>query len=485
LATVRSYQPFINGEFIRMESSETITVRNPATEEIISEIPECTLNEVNRAIEAAEKAQKSWEKLPAIQRAQYLRKIAKEIRENADFFARIITEEQGKILSLAKKEVNAAADYLDYNAEWARRLEGEILHSDRPNENIFMFKHPIGVVAAILPWNFPFSLIARKIAPALIAGNTVVIKPSEETPNNAFEFAKLVAETNLPKGVFNLVSGRGETVGNALASSPKVGMISFTGSVDTGSKIMRAAAKNITKVSLELGGKAPAIVMDDANIELAVESIRVSRIINSGQACVCAERVYVHEKIADEFIEKLCGAMSRTKVGDSLVEPDVEMGPLTNKEVLMKVDGLVTKAVQEGAEVITGGKRANRDKGFFYEPTVLINAQHHMEIMKKEIFGPVLPVTKFRDLNEAIEMANDSDYGLSSSIYTQSLDVAMRACRELKFGETFINRENIEALHGFHAGWRRSGIGGDDGRHGLEEYLQTHMVYIQYDHEKK
>ena len=479
------YSPFINGKFTDSTATNYITVYNPSTGEALSQIPDCSVAEVATAVDAAERAQKSWAKLPAIRRAAYLRKISQKIREHADALARTISAEQGKIIGLAKVEVDFTADYIDYMAEWARRYEGEILQSDRPNENILLLKQPIGVVAGILPWNFPFFLIARKMAPALVTGNTIVIKPSEETPNNAFEFAKLVAETDLPAGVFNLVSGRGDTVGQALSANPKIGLISFTGSVGTGSRIMMEAAKNITKVSLELGGKAPAIVMDDADLDLAAKCIRDSRIINSGQVCNCAERIYVHEKVADLFVRKLVTVMEKTKYGNPLAEADVEMGPLINEQGLAKVERLVTSAVNAGAMVLTGGKRADRAQGYYYEPTALVNVRQDMDIIREETFGPVIPVVTFRDLDEAIQLANDTEYGLTSSIYSNNIDVIMRASNELKFGETYVNRENFEAMQGFHAGWRKSGIGGADGKHGLEEFLQTHMVYIQYNLDKK
>lgn len=481
---MRRYQMFIDGKFVGSVSQKTFNVINPATEEVISEAPEGTVEDTRVAIDAAYRAQKSWAKLPAIERAKYLRKIADGIRKNAETLATTIVEEQGKIRSLARVEVDFTADYIDYMAEWARRLEGEIIPSDRPNENIFLYRMPIGVVAGILPWNFPFFLIARKMAPALITGNTIVIKPSSDTPNNAFEFAKIVAHTDLPAGVFNLVSGKGSVVGNELASNPKIGIVSFTGSVETGSKIMELASKNITKVSLELGGKAPAIVMDDADVDLAVKAIKDSRVINTGQVCNCAERAYVHEKIADEFIEKMIESMKETTYGDPLRE-DVDMGPLINSNALKSVDGMVKKAIEQGAKMVTGGKAEDKKKGFFYKPTVLVDCKQDMEIIHKEIFGPVLPIVKFKDLDEAIDMANDSEYGLTSSIYTQNLDVAMRAANEIKFGETYINRENFEAMQGFHAGWRKSGMGGDDGKHGVEEFTNTHVVYLQYNQNKK
>jgi lactaldehyde dehydrogenase/glycolaldehyde dehydrogenase len=323
------------------------------------------------------------------------------------------------------------------------------------------------------------------MAPALITGNTIVVKPSSDTPNNAFEFAKIVAESDLPKGVFNLITGRGSVVGEELASNPKVGMVSFTGSVEAGSRIMALASKNITKVSLELGGKAPAIVMDDANIDDAVKYIKQSRVINTGQVCNCAERVYVHEKVADEFIEKMTKAMEGTKYGEPLKENDIEMGPLINKNALESVKGFVKRAIDQGAKLLTGGEDDKFKNGYYYKATVLANCTQDMEIIQKEVFGPVLPIVTFKDLDQAIEYANDCEYGLTSSIYTQNLDVMMRAANEIKFGETYVNRENFEAMQGFHAGWRKSGIGGDDGKHGVEEFLNTHVLYIQYDTNKK
>ncbi|MEO6965388.1 MAG: aldehyde dehydrogenase [Acidobacteriaceae bacterium] len=482
VTTIPRHQMLIDGEFV--SSEKTIPVINPTTEEVISEVPSGTLEDVNAAVLAAEKAQKSWSQLPAIRRAGYLREIAASVRENREQLARTITEEQGKILSLAEVEVDFSADYIDYMAEFARRYEGEILQSDRPGENILLYKHPIGVIAGILPWNFPFFLIVRKMAPALITGNTIVIKPSSETPNNAFEFARIVAKSSLPKGVFNLVSGRGSVVGDGLARHPKVGMVSLTGSVEGGIAVMRAAAENVTKVSLELGGKAPAIVMQDADLDLAVKSIRASRIINTGQVCNCAERVYVQESVADRFIEQMTKAMEKTVVGDPF-QKNTEMGPMVSQAQLDSVHRAVETAVQEGAELLCGGKKYAGRRGHYYPATVLTHCKQDTQIMQQEVFGPVLPITTFKDLDEAIEYANDCQYGLTSSIYTRSLDVAMRACNEIKFGETYVNRENFEAMQGFHAGWRKSGIGGADGKHGVEEYLQTHVVYMNYDWKNK
>ncbi len=471
-----TYQNYIAGTF--RPSLEHFEVSNPATGEILSYAPASTREDVDQAIAAARSAQQAWARKPANERGHYLRQIAAKLRANVAHLARIITQEQGKISALAEVEVNFTADYLDYMAEWARRIEGEIITSDRPNEHIFLFRKPLGVVAGILPWNFPFFLIARKLAPALITGNTIVIKPSEETPNNCFEFAKLVAETDLPAGVFNVVSGTG-AVGGQLSSHAGIDMVSFTGSVATGARIMAAAAPNLTKLNLELGGKAPAIVLADADLDLAVKAIRDSRIINTGQVCNCAERVYVQRGVADAFIERMSQAMSATRYGDPLADSSVEMGPLINRAGLDKVAEKVRVARSQGAHVVTGGHLAELPAGFHYQPTVLAGCTADMAIMREEIFGPVLPIQIIDDLDEAIHLANDSDYGLTSSIYTRNLGHAMHAVRELDFGETYVNRENFEAMQGFHAGVRKSGIGGADGKHGLYEYTHTHVVYLQ------
>jgi len=469
---------YIDGQFVAWQGEAWIDVINPATEEVISRIPDGSADDARKAIDAAERAQADWEALPAIQRAGWLRKIAAGIRERASEISALIVAEGGKIQQLAEVEVAFTADYLDYMAEWARRYEGEIIQSERPGENILLFKRALGVTTGILPWNFPFFLIARKLGPALLTGNTIVIKPSEFTPNNAIAFAKIVDEIGLPKGVFNLVLGRGETVGQELAGNPKVALVSMTGSVGAGEKIMAAAAKNITKVCLELGGKAPAIVMDDADLELAVKAIVDSRVINTGQVCNCAERVYVQKGIYDRFVNRMGEAMKAVQFGNPAERNDIAMGPLINAAALERVEQKVALAVQQGAKVVLGGK-AVEGKGYFYPPTLLLDVRQDMTIMHEETFGPVLPVVVFETLEEALKMANDSDYGLTSSLYTQDLNVAMKAIKGLKFGETYINRENFEAMQGFHAGWRKSGIGGADGKHGLHEYLQTQVVYLQ------
>ena len=474
------HQHYINGQFISSTSNTWIDVINPATESLLSQIPQGSDKDAYAAIAAAKSAQTAWEALPAVERGQWLHKIATAIRSRHGVIAATISAEGGKIQSLASTEVSVTADYFDYMAEWARRYEGEIINSDRNNENIFLFKKAIGVTSGILPWNFPFFLIARKVAPALITGNTIVIKPSELTPNNASLFSEILQSIGFPKGVINIVYGTGREIGQVLAGHPDVGLVSLTGSVQAGIATMQAAANNITKVSLELGGKAPAIVMSDANLDLAVEAIVNSRVINSGQVCNCVERVYVHHTQYDALLAKLIDAFKQLKVGDPSSDKSVDMGPLISAAACRRVAAMVDEAVQQGAKIEFKGE-AVTGRGYFFTPTILTHVTQDMTIMREEIFGPVLPIMTFDTLDEAILLANDCEYGLTSSLYTQNINHAMKALRQLKFGETYINRENFEAIQGFHAGWRKSGIGGADGRHGLEEYLQTHVAYLQFE----
>lgn len=477
---MKETQLYINGEFIDNGSREMRDNINPATEEVISRFPMATDADVQAAVDAAYEAQKSWEKIPPIERANYLMELVGLVRENQELFARTNTEEMGKPLAQSMDEAGWLADYLQYYAACARHIKGEIIPSDRPNENILMYRMPLGVCAGVMPWNFPLFLIGRKVGPALVAGNTVVLKASSDCPNGAYEFAKLVDKSSLPKGVINVITGPGATTGTALATNPKVAMVSLTGSTNAGKAIMRSAAENVTKVSLELGGKAPVIVMADCDLDDTIEHVYNSRIINTGQACNCAERVYVQEEIYDEFVEKITARIGGATYGPGLAG-EFDMGPMVNKGQQESVDALVQSAIAEGATVKCGGHKTTVDgKGYFYEPTVIADCTHDMTIMREEIFGPVLPITKFKTLDEAIEKANDCVYGLTSSIYTTNYDTVMRAMNEIKFGETYVNREHFEAFQGFHQGVRQSGIGGDDGEHGLDEYTDTHICYIDY-----
>ena len=477
---MKTYQMYIDGQFVTSTSGQFFDVINPATEEVIASVTKGTVEETRAAIDAADKAQNAWEQLPAIERAGYLRKIAHGIRERTEEIARVISSEMGKTLPLARVEVNFTADYIDYMAEWARRYEGEILQSDRSNEHIFIYKKAIGVTTGILPWNFPFFLIARKMAPALVTGNTIVVKPSVDSPINAILFAEIVHSSGLPKGVFNLVHGAGGEIGQELAGNPKVGLVSLTGSEPAGRKVMEAASRNITKVNLELGGKAPAIVLADANLDLAAKAIVASRIINSGQVCNCAERIYVQSEVKEVFTQKLVELMKKVRLGNPLEDETLDMGPMVNKQGQLHAQAMVDEAIKAGGRCLLGGHSV-KGKGYYFEPTIIDNVTNDMAILRQEIFAPVIPIATFETIDEVIELANDCEYGLTSSIYTQNINKAMKLISRLKFGETYVNRENFEAMQGFHAGWRKSGIGGADGKHGLEEYLQTHVVYLQYD----
>ncbi len=386
--------------------------------------------------------------------------------------------EQGKTRSWATIEVDATIGYFEYMASFARHIEGEIIPSDNPGETIFLSKKPIGVVAGILPWNFPFFLIARKAGAALIAGCSIVLKPSQITPENCCVFAEVVDKSGLPAGLFNVVTGKGSVVGHELAASPKIDIVSVTGSVGAGESIMKDAATNITKVSLELGGKAPVIVFPDADLDLAAQAILDSRIGNNGQICNNAERLYVHKDVKDALTKKLVEKFEAVKVGDPFSADDIDMGPLVEKRALESVEAKVEKAVRQGAKVLCGGHRVG-EKGYFYAATLLDDCRQDMDIVHEETFGPVLPIVVWDNLDQVIAWANDCEYGLASSIFTNDINKAARCIRELEFGETYVNRFHFEAIQGFHAGVKKSGIGGADGKHGVEEYLRTHVTYLQ------
>lgn len=472
---------YINGEFVHYSTSEYFDDIGPNTEDIIAHFPSADSDAISETVDSAEDAQVKWESITGIERAKLLRKVSQKIRADANRLAKVITLEQGKTQQLSLREVNNAANYIDYMSEWARRVEGEIIQSDRKNENIFIYNQPIGVVVAIIPWNSPFFIFARKMAPALMAGNSIVIKPSSETPLTAYEFTRILSEIDFPHGIVNVIYGGGEKIGNELISNKKVGFVTFTGSTVAGADIMKAASQNITKISLELGGKAPAIVMEDADLEIAVESIYRSRMFNNGQVCNAAERVYVQKNILDKFINAMRYRMEKTRIGNSIDDPSIDNGPLVSQKQRERVYKLVTEATNSGDKLLLGGNKIKiGGKGWFFEPTLILSETNKSNIMRDEIFGPVLPILSFEDFSEAIDFANDTDMGLTSSIYTQNLNVAMKAVHELKFGETYINRENGEEMQGYHSGWKKSGLGGDDGKHGFEEYFNKHVVYLQY-----
>lgn len=477
---METYQQFINGALVDSHSTDWLEVENPYTNEVFARAPKGDADDADRAVAAAKAAQADWAKQGPVARAVYLKQFAQLIRDNRVELATTLAREQAKILPLAQVEIDVTAEYFDYYAGWARIYEGEIINSDDPRENIFLFWKPVGVVAGICPWNFPFFVMARKVAPTLLTGCTTVIKPSSNTPVTTFEFARLVAGTDLPPGVLNFVSGGGSSLGRALVQHPDVDMVSLTGSVEAGQQIMRDAVDKVMKTSLELGGKAPAIVFPDADIDLAVKAVTDSRLIFSGQVCNCCERLYVHDDVADEFTTKLKASFEAAALGDPMADPAPAYSSQIDQGQLDKIDGMVQRAVAAGAEVVTGGQRADRGSGYFYEPTLITGAAQDSEIVQDEVFGPVLPMITWSDYDQVIDDANGVEFGLTSSIFTTNVNTVMQAVDDLAFGETYVNREHFEGIQGFHAGWRKSGIGGADGKHGLYEYLQSQVVYVRY-----
>jgi len=471
---------YIGGQW--SESATTTSIINPATEECIATVSVASCEDVDTAVKSAQRAQREWAKRPATERGDYLRKWAMLIDRDREKIARTITLEEGKPLSESLGEVDFGNSWFRYYAEFDRRMEGEILPADRPNEQLWIVSQPVGVVTAIIPWNYPFAVAIRKIAPALIAGNTIVLKPHEDTPLSALELARLADEVGIPPGVVNIITGPGETVGEQLVKNPIPRLITFTGSVETGKRIARNAADNVTFVSLELGGKAPFIVMEDCDLDAAVEGAVVSRFLNCGQVCICNERTYVQESIAGEFLDRFIKKVQVIPMGDPL-DPRTVIGPKVSRAELEKVTQCVEEAKSQGASVAVGGavrSDGNYAKGFWFEPTVLTDVRQDMSVMQNEIFGPVIPVMSFSSFDDAIALANDSRFGLAAYIYTNDIHQVMGAVRDLECGELYINRGPGESIHGFHTGWKMSGIGGDDGKHGLQHYLQKKTVYLRY-----
>ncbi|WP_271765155.1 aldehyde dehydrogenase [Aquimarina algiphila] len=482
MSNVKEYQLFINGEWVKSTSGETIDVISPSTEEVIAKIQNGTPEEGINALEAADKAFKSWKKIPARQRAELLYKFADKILAKKEYLAELLVKEQGKLLKVARMEVEVTATFIQYACEWARRIEGDILPSDNENEQIWIQKIPRGVVVAITAWNFPLALAGRKLGPALVAGNTLVIKPTSETPLATLELGDIAKEVGIPNGVINIVTGPGRAMGNALVEHPVTKMITMTGSTPVGQQIARNAAQNLTHVQLELGGKAPFIVFEDADIDAAVASALHSRFDNCGQVCTCNERMYVHEGIYDKFMDKFITATKALKVGDPMLE-DTDMGPKVNASELKHMEHLVEVSVKEGATIATGGKRpkgSEFEKGYWFEPTVLTDVTQDMTIVHEESFGPILPVLKFKTFEEVVTYANDCEYGLAAMIFTKDMKTIMRCKDELEYGEIYINRGHGEQHQGFHNGYKLSGSGGEDGKYGFEQYLEKKTFYLNY-----
>jgi lactaldehyde dehydrogenase / glycolaldehyde dehydrogenase len=473
---------YIDGSWATAD--ETRPVINPADEASVAEVPEADASHAERALEAASRSQKEWARKTGVERGRVLRAIAEGIRARQEELAQLVVTEQGKTITEARGEVGeAAAGFFEYYATFERAQVGSMFAPDETNEHLIVRSVPYGVVVGIIPWNYPAALFARKVAPAIMAGNAIVLKPHEDTPLAALALAGIIEEAGVPPGVVNVVTGAGSVVGDALVRHPITQMVTVTGSVRGGREILAAAAENIIPVSLELGGKAPFIVLDDADLASAAENAVDARFWNCGQVCTCNERTYVQRDVYDEFVERFVEAASSLRLGDP-TRDDVQMGPKVNEPELEKVEALVKGAVEGGAEVVLGGGRPEGEefeKGYWFEPTVLTGTTNDMDIVQQEVFGPVLPIQPFEDFEEVLELANDSRYGLTAYVFTSNLHKAMRAIDEINFGEVYVNKIGPEQVQGFHTGYRLSGIGGDDGPYGYERYLRRKTVYLHYE----
>lgn len=466
----------INGEWVQADSGVTIDVINPATGLKIGTVPKSGAGETRRAIEAADKAFLSWRKTSALDRSKLLRKLHDAIMDNQDVLAELLTTEQGKSLFEARGEVGMSAAYILWFAEEGRRTYGDVVPSPWADRRIIVTKEPVGVIAAITPWNFPSSMLARKLGPALAAGCTSVVKPATQTPYSALAWGVLAEEVGIPKGVINIVTGAAGEIGDEICANPLVKKITFTGSTPVGKMLIEKSASTVKKVSMELGGNAPFIVFDDADLDRAVEGAMMAKFRNSGQTCVCTNRFFVQAGIHDKFVERLAEATRKLKVGSGL-EDGTQQGPLIDEKAAQKTEEFVADAKAKGATVVTGGKR-HALGGSFFEPTVISGAKPDMMFMKEEIFGPVAPVFKFESEEEVVRLANDTEFGLACYFYTGDLGRAFRVMEGLKYGMVGVNEGLITTPEAPFGGVKESGLGKEGGHQGIEDYLDTKYVCI-------
>jgi lactaldehyde dehydrogenase / glycolaldehyde dehydrogenase len=466
----------------RVATAETRPVENPATGEQLAAVPEATADHVAEALAAAAAAQRAWARTSHPQRAEVLAAVMAEIDRHAEELARIVVAEQGKPITEARGEIGGARLFLDVALGNKYRDVGELVAPNTAGEQIAIREEPYGVVAAIIPWNFPAAIFARKVGPALMAGNAVVVKPSELTPLSALAMARVCQLAGVPDGLVNVVCGEGRVVGRQLVEHPLTSMVTLTGSTRAGREILAQAAGKVMAVSLELGGKAPVIVFPDADLDLAVGRAFEARFWNCGQVCTCNERTYVHASLHDEFVARFAELARGIRIGDPAAD-DTELGPKVSAAEWDKVKGLVDGAVAAGAKVVLGGDRPEGGRftrGHWFAPTVLTGVGNDMEVVQREVFGPVLPVLPFDGYDEVIAWANSTDYGLTSYVFTEDLRTAMRASDDLEFGEVYVNAVGPEQFQAFHSGWKLSGLGGDDGRHGYDRYVRRKTVYLRY-----
>lgn len=468
---------YVDGVWIGADSGETFSVTNPATGEILAEVADLGVTDVRRAIDAADAAWVGWRTKTAKERAAILRAWYDLIVTHQDDLAILMSLEQGKSLTEAKGEIVYAASFVEWFAEEGKRVYGDVIPTVANNKRLLALKQPIGVVAAITPWNFPSAMITRKVAPALAAGCPVVIKPSKETPLSALALAVLAEEAGLPKGVFNVItSSRSGPIGDEMATNPIVRKLSFTGSTEVGKLLMAKAAGTVKKVSMELGGNAPFIVFDDCDLDAAVTGAMASKFRNSGQTCVCANRILVQDSVYDSFAEKLARAIAALKVGNGL-EPGIEQGPLINEAAVAKVKDLIGDAASKGARIVKGGK-PHALGGSFFEPTLLIDATPAMRMAREEIFGPVAPLFRFGDEAEAIAMANDTEFGLAAYFYSRDIGRIIRVVEALEYGMVGVNEGIMSNEVAPFGGVKESGIGREGSKYGIEEYLEIKYACI-------
>jgi len=474
---MKTYRNFIHNTWVAPDNGTLMAVDNPATEKIVGHVSAASNAQVNAACEAAALAQRAWRKLPAIERARYLHALADALVARKDSIGAALARESGKSLQDASNEAVYAADITRYHAEWARRIEGEVIPSDSPGENLVLHREPIGVVACLIPFNYPVYTLLRKIAPALITGNTVVVRPSNHTPCSAFEIAFAVLDAGLPPGVVNIMT-MGHAEAETMCTHPRVGMITLTGGVKAGRRVLDYAKTNIAKPSLELGGKTPAIVAADADLDQVASAIVGSKTTHCGQLCTAVERVYVHRSVHDALVCRLRDQMRAQTFGDRVADPK-RMGPLISADSRQTIHDMVQRAIAEGAKLECGGVLP-QGTGFFYPPTLLTGVRQESEIVQEEVFGPVLCVLPYDTFDDALAMANDHQFGLASVLFTNNYRQVMQASNEIEAGELYINRTPADPYQGYHAGWKRSGLGGDDGKHGMLEFTQTRLVVMKY-----
>lgn len=471
-------QAFIGGQWCEAAAASNYPVYNPATSSLLATVPDMGPEDVAAAVTAAAAAFFPWKKLAAGERARLLKRWLALVIEHQEDLARILTAEQGKPLAEARAEIVYGASYIEWFAEEARRVYGDIIPGHEANKRLLVSRQPIGVAAVITPWNFPNAMLARKMAPALAAGCTLVIKPAEDTPLSALALCLLAERAGFPPGVINvLTTANPRAIGEALTADPRVRKISFTGSTPTGKWLMQQAAPTLKRLSLELGGNAPFIVFDDADIDAAVSGALLSKYRNAGQTCVCANRIYVQEAVAEDFVKKFKEAVARLKVGDGM-EEGVMVGPLINQAALSKVRQLLADAVSKGARIELGGS-PHSSGGTFFEPTVITGMQADMAMASEEIFGPVAPIFTFRTEQEVVSLANATDYGLAAYFYGRDINRVFRVAEALAYGMVGVNTGLISTAVAPFGGIKESGFGREGSRYGIDEYLEMKYICLQ------